>query len=129
MMPICTILSGVALVALGVWGYVKSEADNPATALIPVGFGIAFLFLGAMAFRQAVRKHVMHAAAGVALLGVIGGCIAMWISTQSRGKTFHDLGPQTQLLMTVTCLTLLGLCINSFVQARLARKREAAQAR
>jgi hypothetical protein len=124
-MPIVSIVFGVALIALGAWSYLASEGRS-ATALIPVVAGALLAFLGLLAMVERFLKHAMHAAAMIGLLGLIaaGGRFVMTLvqgtADFSKPATIGTGG------MTLLCLVFVGLCINSFIQAR--RRRAAAQA-
>src|ERR1051325_5844493 len=69
-MPLVTIVFGVMLIGLGGAFYVATEA---LTALIPAGAGAVFVLLGALGFKDGLRKHVMHAAAALGLLFAAAG--------------------------------------------------------
>jgi cytochrome bd-type quinol oxidase subunit 2 len=126
-----TILFGVALGAVGGYGYAASESHSP-TALIPAAFGAVLLICGALAASDKMRKHAMHAAAMVGLLGLIGGAVMAVPKLPkllSEGKVTRadgsdaTLAVEMQSLMAVLCLVFVGLCVNSFVQARLLRRK------
>ena len=80
-MPIVTIVVGVALVALGLVGFYGTGATHY-TALIPAGFGAVFFLLGLVALKASLRKHVMHAAA---ILGLLGCCVHRQGTGESAG--------------------------------------------
>ena len=67
-MPNTTSFLGILLIVLGGWGYTQSVTRSP-MALIPSVLGVLFLALGIAAGRDEWRKHAMHAAAGLALVG------------------------------------------------------------
>jgi hypothetical protein len=110
-----TIGFGIALVVLGFAGYFGTGAAHP-TALIPAAFGLALLFLGLLALKEAFRKHAMHLAAVVGLLGFVGGLVRLI----QKGV---DLNPASvcTLIMTLLCAGFVGLCVRSFVVARRRR--------
>lgn len=113
-----TIGFGVLLILLGIAGYLGSAESSP-TALIPAGFGIALAILGAIALNEAMRKHAMHVAAMLGLLGVLGAGrgVVVWL----LGKPMSSLAVGSQLAMLLLCALFLGLCVNSFRMARRAR--------
>src|SRR5262249_59369965 len=69
-MPVVSIVFGGLLIALGVWGYTATDARS-VTALIPAFVGGALAVLGALALVPGLRKHCMHAAAALGLLGCL----------------------------------------------------------
>lgn len=117
---------GVLLMALGGWGYWGAEEDQRSiTALIPAFLGVALLLLGVLAFKENVRKHAMHAAATLGALGFIAAAVRLMMGLNA-GKTLSERAPQALLGMAILCGLFVGLCINSFIQARRARERREA---
>ena len=119
------ILFGVLLCGLGLVGYfapgtfgeVGPEGRSP-TALIPAAFGVALLICGIIVSAAPnSRKHVMHVAAAVGLVGAIGGIMPLMRSNFDFGKASAVSG----LLMIVLCALFVILCVRSFVLARIAR--------
>ncbi len=123
------VVFGLLLVALGGWGYLGAEEEHRSvTALIPAFLGIALVGLGALAFRESLRKHAMHAAAALGLLGLLAASVRL-VMALSGGKSLEERGPQALAGMAVLCLLFVALCVRSFVKARLeqaARRQEAA---
>lgn len=122
MMPAITIVAGLLMVAVGLWGYLGAAVeDRSPTALIPAAFGLLLVVLGGLSFVASLRKHTMHFAAAVGLVGFLmpAGRLGMVLA---QGKaTLADRGPQALLAMAVISAIFLGLCVNSFIQARKAR--------
>lgn len=120
-MPSTAIALGILLILVGIVGYAYGASGGNAsiTALIPAFFGIVIAVLGAAArAKDNLRKHLMHAALLVALIGFImptGRLI-------SRASEFV-LSPATlaQILMAAICLLFLILGIKSFADARRNR--------
>ena len=131
MMAWPTIVSGGLLVAVGLLGYTASELQPaPKTALIPAALGAILVVCGALAFNEKLRKHVMHLAAMVGLFGVLGGFMPLVRQILNNGD-FNPLklSAITGELTIVISAVFVGLCVNSFIQARKARQaREAAEA-
>lgn len=127
-MPLATIIAGSLLSLLGVLGYVFSDSRS-LTALIPLGFGTMLELFGALALRPDFRKHAMHGAAIIGLVGIIGsapGAIT-FLKLITGGQVARPLAAKVQAAMFVTCVIFLVLCVRSFQEAR-ARRREAAAA-
>jgi len=109
---------GVILIILGVAAYFGT-GQTSITALIPAFLGAAFALLGFIALSERARKHAMHGAVLVALLGIIGSLM------RAVPKIFSDAGPQwttaviMQLITAALCLIFLVLAIKSFANARL----------
>jgi peptidoglycan/LPS O-acetylase OafA/YrhL len=123
-MPATSILFGLALIGYGIFLYFDTDQKSP-TALIPAGFGAAFLLLGLLAsWKESLRKHAMHAAAATGLIGCLGG-LAMGLP---KLKMFTGEEPQrpaavqAQVWLGVLCGLFVLMCVKSFIDARAARK-------
>ena len=134
MMAWPTMICGALLVLIGIVGYGTAEPNAEGkispTALIPAFFGVALVLCGALAFNDKLRKHVMHFAAMIGLLGALGGFMPI-IRQISKKGTFDPTAKSaiSGELMILACVVFVGMCVNSFIQARKARKaREAAEA-
>ena len=62
------------------------------------------------------RKHAMHLAAAIALLGAIGGFMPL-----RKGLDFGKASVVSAVIMIALCTIFVLLCIRSFVRARAAR--------
>lgn len=117
-MPLVTLIYGLALIALGVIGYVSTGSTHT-TALIPAAFGILVVVAGWLARREHLLKHAMHGAAVLALVGFLAttkGLLALVSGGDSSPGTI------SKATMAVLSLIFLVLCIRSFIQARRARQ-------
>jgi hypothetical protein len=86
------------------------------TALIPAMFGIVLLLLGVLArTREGMRKHLMHAAVVVALLGFIAtaGRLVSKVS-----ELTYSAAVVSQVSMAMVCLLFVILGVKSFADAR-----------
>ncbi len=118
-----SIVFGLLLTALGVGAFVGTGSEHP-TALIPAGFGLVLVLLGALALKDNLRKHAMHLAAVVGLIGAVGGAVMLLLPFIKGTGIQRPTAYACTAAMTVLCLGFVGLCVNSFVQAR--RRRMAA---
>jgi hypothetical protein len=111
-MPRTTIVIGLFLILQGVGFYVVTETKS-ITALIPTFFGLPIFLLGCAALKESIRKHAMHGAVALALLGLLApiGRIA------SAGFKLSAAGVSL-ILMIALCASLLTLGIKSFIDAR-----------
>jgi uncharacterized membrane protein HdeD (DUF308 family) len=114
-MPKVTLMFAVALILLGTVAFYISSSQ---TALLPAAVGLALLACGglAMAFDGA-RKHLMHIAAVVALLGALAPAAALAI----RAAKMSPLALSVNIGMLLLCATLLALQIQAFKRARAGR--------
>jgi uncharacterized membrane protein len=128
MMALPTVITGLLLILVGLVGYFGAE-PNPQTgkvsptALIPAAFGIVLVILGGLAFSDKLRKHAMHLAAVVGVLGIIGGFMPILRQINNTG-TFDPFKKSAVAgeLMILICAVFVGLCVRSFVLARLSRQ-------
>lgn len=130
MMAWPTIICGALLTAIGAYGYLnatpKADGSVSPTALIPAALGLVLMLCGSLAFEAKRRKHVMHFAAVVGVLGILGG-FAPLIRQAAGGKDLDPLAPSALagLAMSAVSAVFVGLCVKSFVDARKARQAAA----
>lgn len=120
-MPFTSILCGVLLILVGVVGYAYGMSTGHAspTALIPAAFGIVLALLGVISrAKDDLRKHLMHGAAAVALIGFIltAGRLVMNLSNLTLSAAVLS-----QLAMALICLVFVVLAVKSFADARRSR--------
>lgn len=122
LMPIATIIAGSLLSLLGVVGYVFSESRS-LTALIPLVFGTMLELFGALALRPDFKKHAMHGASIIGLVGILGAApgALTFLKLITGGDVARPLAAKIQAAMFVTCTVFLVLCIRSFQNARARR--------
>jgi nitrate/nitrite transporter NarK len=114
-----TIAFGAFLIVLGLFGYFGTNTASW-TPLIPTFFGLPLAFLGGLALKEHRRKHAMHAAVLVGLVGFLGGAISFCLPFY-LGSEVKPIAAIMKALMALTCAVFVGLCIKSFVDARRAR--------
>ena len=130
-MPLITILTGVVSILLGVglFAVANGEGHHAPTALIPAYVGAGFVVLGAIAFKAKLRPHVMHAAAAIALLLVIGG-LGMSVPKLFKyyngtfAGTARPLAWYGQIALATIMAAFETVCVMSFIQARRWRKSQ-----
>lgn len=116
-MPSTAITFGRILILIGIAGYIygMTTAYASLTALIPAAFGILILVLGHIArAKDNLRKHLMHAAVLVALVGFIaslGGLISRFDKSAMPAKI-------STIAMALACLAFVILSVKSFLDAR-----------
>ena len=117
-----TALVGVLLMITGVAGYVLTDMVSR-TALIPAAIGLVLLLLAAWGKRESARKHAMHGALVVALLGIAGSLRgALQLPTLlSGGEVARPAAVYAQSVTAVALLVLLLAGIRSFIAARRTR--------
>jgi len=132
-MPRICIITGVVAILLGLglaWGAMQHDS-NPKTALIPAYVGIVFVLLGLLGQKESLRKHVMHLAAALSLLLVLGSFgmgLPKIIKYQMDPGSIdpekvRPLAWWGQVGLGVIMLMFLVLAVKSFVDARKNRKR------
>lgn len=125
-MPIVTVIFGDLLILLGALGYFLAE-HRSLTALIPAAFGVVLNLLGGAALLLGGRKHLMHAALAMALLGLLGTwpmALPKLFALLGGGAVEREFAVVMQSIMGGLCLIYLGFGVQSFIAAR----RQAAQA-
>jgi len=125
--PRITIITGLFLIAIGLVGYFGTGMVSW-TALIPALFGLPLAILGWIALKEHLRKHAMHAAVMVGLLGFIGAAYSFSKPLRvllSGQELERPIAAVMQGIMVLTCAIFVGLCVKSFVDARRARARTA----
>jgi hypothetical protein len=124
-MPNITIGFGAVLCAIGLFGYFGSASESPSpTALIPCGFGVALIVCGFIGRQAGARKHAMHAAAAISLIGFLA---AAGRGVPKLGMLVSDIPLSEKrpvrliMLMAIVCLAHVIVCIGSFIAARRRR--------
>jgi hypothetical protein len=113
-----SIICGIFLILIGLVGYAYGLSTEHAsiTALIPAAFGIVLAILGWIAkAKENLRKHMMHVAVVIALLGFI-------LPVGRLASKFSELSLSAAVLsqaaMAFVCLIFVVLAVQSFVAAR-----------
>jgi hypothetical protein len=120
-MPSISIICGVLLTLIGVvgYGYGMSNGTASPTALIPAGFGIVLTAFGIVArSKENLRKHLMHGAIFVALLGFIATAVR---AAPKLAEVTSSPAVMAQVAMAVVCLVFIVLAVKSFIDARKSR--------
>lgn len=119
-MPSISIIYGAVLILIGILGYVHGIMVDKAslTALIPAAIGVVLAVLGLIARgSEGLRKHLMHAAVMVALLGFIataGRLVSKMSELTASAAVF------SQAATALVCLVFVIMAIRSFAAARRA---------
>ncbi|MSO55328.1 MAG: hypothetical protein EXQ55_00130 [Acidobacteria bacterium] len=117
-MPSTTRTLGIALILLGLISYFGTGRTS-VTALIPAFFGAVFIILALVARSEAARKHVMHAAVALALVGLVGTLVRL-VPAIAAGQLARP-AVLAQLVMSVLLIGYIALGVKSFKAARRAR--------
>lgn len=117
-MAATAIVFGLLLTLLGFVGYFLTGTSS-FTALIPAAFGLLLVVLGFIARAEAARKHAMHAAAAVALVGFLGALMSL-LRTPTGVRSAVALASQVTMLLLTGIFVVL--CVRSFIAARRARR-------
>jgi len=120
-----TIGFGVVLILVGIVSYLVTQGAS-VTALIPSAFGILLAILGAVALKENLRKHAMHGAAAVGLIGFLGtasGLVTLF-SMISGTEVDRPEAAIARSVMALVCASFVALTVRSFIEARRARTKE-----
>jgi len=115
---------GVALALVGIVGYVATGAQSP-TALIPTFLGILLIVAGWLARNPAMRKHAMHGAAAISVIGLAGtskGFLKLPVLL-TGGTVDRVPAVIAQGVTFLLCAVFLVLCVKSFIDARRAASK------
>ena len=122
LVPSITIALGATLIVLGLAGYFLSGAVS-LTALIPAAFGLVIALAGVLARDDRMRKHAMHAAVLVALVGLLGSIRGvLQIGALLDGTAARPAAVVSQTIMAVLTLGYIVMAVRSFISARANRK-------
>lgn len=114
-MPKPTLVFAALLLALGLGAFAFSGSR---TALVPAYVGGALAVLAGLALAYAgARRHLMHVAAVIALLGALAPAATLVI----RAAQMSPLALGVNVGMLVLSGTLLAMMVRSFVAARKSR--------
>ena len=113
-MPKWTLVFAALLIILGVGAFLWSGSR---TALLPAYPGLVLAILGGIALAlESGRRHLMHVAAVVALLGTLAPALTLG----GRAAQMSPLALTVNIGMLVLCAGLLAMMVRSFVAARRA---------
>lgn len=117
-MPGTTRLFGIILIVLGIASY-QLTGRTSLTAMIPAFFGVLFVICAMIARQEAARKHAMHAAVALGLIGAIAA-LARGVPGAMSGNLTRP-AVISQLAMGILLLIYVALGVQSFIAARKAR--------
>jgi len=114
------------MIILGAGSFLLTGAAS-ATALIPAFFGIAFVGLGILGIKkESMRKHVMHAALLLAILGIggsFGGLINV-LGVLGGNELERPNAAYAQAIMAIICIYFVIAGVRSFISARKTSQEE-----
>ena len=116
-MALTSIYCGGLLIIIAIAGYLYGISVGHAslTALIPAAFGLALIILGMIGkARENLRKHVMH----VAILIALVGCVIPAVRVLRMSEFALNAALVAQLAMSLVCLAFVVLSVRSFINAR-----------
>ena len=113
-----TRLFGLILIVLGVASYFVTGRTS-VTALIPAIFGAVLVICALVARNESARRHAMHAAVAVGLIGALAS-LGRAIPAVMDGNAGRP-AVISQLVMAVLLVIYVGLGVQSFIAARKAR--------
>lgn len=118
-MPGSAVIIGTLLVLLGVISFFISGGQS-LTAFIPAAFGLVLAGLGLLGRKESLRRHAMHAAAGIALLGLLGSAsgFVKLFTLLGGGDVARPAAVVAQSIMFLLSALFVGLAVRSFIRAR-----------
>jgi hypothetical protein len=120
-----TIIYAVLLILLGLISYIVTSMQSLA-ALIPSAFGIVFLILGLIAMNEIYRKHIMHTASILGLIGFLLTANSLFdVAGYFTGsKLTIPAATIAKSIMSLLSLAFIIICSKSFIDARLKKIRK-----
>ena len=113
-----TRLFGLLLIVLGIASFMLTGRTSW-TALIPAIFGAVLVVCALIARNEAARKHAMHAAVAVGLIGALAS-LGRAVPAVMNGDATRP-AVLSQIAMAVLLLIYVALGVQSFISARRAR--------
>jgi hypothetical protein len=115
-----TTIFGLLLLALGAGGYFGIAPELK--TIVPGVCGIALLSMALVAaVKGSLRKHAMHAATLVALVGLLVNAFG---TADLIRRVFAEPLQVIQFVAALLCATFLGMSIKSFIDARRRKTGE-----
>jgi len=109
---------GLLLIVLGTATWVTTGRTSM-TALIPALFGAVLVICALVARKESARKHAMHAAVAIALIGAIASLVRAVPAVMSGDASRPAV--LAQVAMAVLLIVYVVLGVQSFIAARKAR--------
>ena len=117
-MPILAMINGLFLIIFGVFSYITTDQSS-LTSLIPSFIGLGLLVPGYLAYSNPnMKMHAMHATALFALVGTLGGLMAL----PSIMEGDWSNSTIARFVLFFVCVDYMVLSIMSFRNARIKRK-------
>ena len=117
-MPILAMINGLFLIIFGVFSYITT-GQSSVTSLIPSFIGLGLLVPGYLAYSNPnMKMHAMHATALFALIGTLGGLMAL----PSIMEGDWSNSTIARFVLFFVCVDYMVLSIMSFRNARIKRK-------
>jgi hypothetical protein len=109
---------GLLLIVLGIASYTMTGRTS-ITAMIPAFFGAALVICAMIARNEAARKHAMHAAVAIGMVGMLAALARALPAALNGGAARPAV--VAQLVMGALLLIYVALGVRSFVEARRRR--------
>jgi len=118
-----SLLFGILLNVVGLAGFFGTGAQHY-TALIPSGLGLILILCGSIARKEELRRHAMHVAVLVSLIGFLSTVSAFGKVELLLGAIPDPKAPSiiAKIATALICLAFFILSVRSFVKARLLKK-------
>ncbi len=120
-MTTLTLIVGAVLTLAGVLGYVLTGAES-LTALIPSAVGVLLIICGLLARNERFRRHAIHAALLVAVIGVLGSVMnVVRLGEVFAGTAERPTAVVLSTVMFVVLIVYIAAGVRSFIAARRGR--------
>ena len=117
-----TLVYGAVLILLGLVAHFGLGRES-VTALIPAFFGVPVVVLGLLAAKESLYRHMMHAAAALGLLGLLGTAsgLVKGVRAVAGAEVERPEAVAVQSFMAVLSAAFVAACVASFIRARRAQ--------
>lgn len=109
-MPVISLFAGITLILIGFGFKFGAPIEGDWTPLVPAIAGLLITTSGIVAFKKDLRKHLIHVALTVALIGAIVATILLARMVKPTQAV--------QMLSILVFIAYLSMGIQSFLSAR-----------
>ncbi|MCF7729758.1 MAG: hypothetical protein K9M81_05245 [Chthoniobacterales bacterium] len=122
-MPLLSFIFGLLLNLIGLFGFFGTGATHY-TALIPCALGLLLIASGLVAQKEHLRRHAMHGAVLISLIGLLGTASAFTKIPLLLDHAAGDKAPAfvAKIATAILCGLFFLLCLRSFIKARVMKK-------
>lgn len=114
--------TGILLILVSLVAVIATKLTP--TAFLPGALGLSIALLGYAGHKNpTLRRHAMHAALGLAVLGILGSLrgVPDFLTLLGGGRVERPVAAMAQFATTLICLGFVVSGVQSFLEARRDR--------